>query len=672
MRRLMRRLLRPASIAAIGGKPAAEVVRQNDRLGFTGDIWPVHPTHASVAGRPAFRSVAELPGVPDAVFLATNRHRSVDLVAQLAALGAGGVVCYAAGFAETDDEGCALQSALCAAAGAMPLLGPNCYGLLNYLDGAALWPDQHGGVRVARGVAIVTQSGNIACNLTMQRRALPLAYIATLGNQAAIGVSGMVAALAQDARITAIGLHIEAIDDAVAFAAAVAAARGAGISVVAIKTGASVAGAALTISHTASMAGADAVADAFLSRVGVARVRTIPELLETLKLLHVHGPLPGNTLVSMSCSGGEAALMADLGAHRRVAFPPFAAPQHDAIAATVPPLVRVTNPFDYHTFHWADRPAMAATFAAAMRCGQALTALILDFPRPDRASDADWQAAADALADAALQTGGRAAIIATMPEGMPETWAERLLTQGIAPLCGLDEALAAIEAAAFLRLPVPPAPLNPAPPRGVPRSLDEHDSKRLLAAGGVAIPAGLRATTGVDAPAYPACVKALGFAHKTERAALRLYLPDRAAVDAAARALAGLGHGLLIEAMVPDPVAEIIVGVARDPALGPYLLLGSGGVLAELAGDRVVLMLPAGPDAIRAALLSLRVAGLLQGFRGRPPGDIEATVGAVVAIQSVAIQHAGRLLELEVNPLIVTPTGAVAADALIRLTEPSS
>jgi len=665
----MRRLLRPASIAVIGGGPAAEVIRQNDRLGFAGAIWPVHPTHASVVGRPAFRSVAELPGVPDAVFLATNRRLSIDLVAQLASRGAGGVVCYAAGFAEAGDEGRNLQQQLCQAAGGMALLGPNCYGLLNYLDGAALWPDQHGGVRVARGVAIVTQSGNIACNLTMQRRNLPIAYVATLGNQAQIGLSSMLAALARDSRITAIGLHIEAIDDAAAFAEAVAGARRAGIPVAAIKTGASEAGAALTVSHTASMAGADAVVDAFLARVGIARVRTIPELLETLKLLHVHGTLDGSGIVSMSCSGGEAALMADLGARRRIGFPAFTPQQNAAITATVPALVSVSNPFDYHTFSWADRAALAAIFTAVMRCDQALTALILDFPRADRASDADWGIAADALADAARQTGGRAAIVATMPEGMPESWAERLLAQGIVPLCGMEEALAAIEAATFLAQPPTPPPLTIIPPRGAPRTLDEFESKRLLAAAGVAIPAGVRAEAGAEPPAYPAAVKALGVAHKTERAAVRLHLADRAAVDAAAEALAGLGCGLLIEAMVADPVAEVIVGVARDPALGPYLLLGSGGVLAELVGDRVILMLPASEDEIRAALLSLKVAALLHGFRGRPPGSIDAAVAAIAAIQRAAIRHLDRLLELDVNPLIVTATSAVAADALIRLAE---
>ena len=197
--------------------------------------------------------------MPDAVFLAVNRHATIDYVRDLAAMGAGGVVSYAAGFAEAGADGAALQAALREAAGAMPVLGPNCYGLINYLDGALLWPDQHGGGRVERGVAIVTQSGNIGCNITMQRRALPIAYLVTMGNQAVVGLSAAIETLARDARVTAIGLHIEGIDDPAAFARAVAVARAHGKPVVVLKTGGSAAGAALTVSHTASLAGADGV-----------------------------------------------------------------------------------------------------------------------------------------------------------------------------------------------------------------------------------------------------------------------------------------------------------------------------------------------------------------------------------------------------------------------------
>jgi hypothetical protein len=189
-----------------------------DRL--RGPVWPVHPAKAEVGGRAAVPRIADLPGAPDAVFVGVNREATVEAVAELAAAGAGGAVCFAAGFREAAAElgdGAALQDRLVAAAGDMRILGPNCYGFLNYLDGAALWPDQHGGQREARGVAIVTQSSNIAINLTMQRRGLPVAYVVTAGNQAQTGLSEIGAALLEDPRVTALGLHVEGIDDLSAF-----------------------------------------------------------------------------------------------------------------------------------------------------------------------------------------------------------------------------------------------------------------------------------------------------------------------------------------------------------------------------------------------------------------------------------------------------------------------
>ena len=186
------RLIRPRSIALVGGREAARVAEQCHRMGFDGALWPVHPKRATVAGRPACPSVAELPGVPDAAFVAVNRHATVEAVAELARAGAGGAVCYASGFLEAKDGG-ALQRALVEAAAEMPVVGPNCYGLVNFLDGVPLWPDQHGGRRLGpdeRGVAIVSQSSNIGVSITMQQRGLPVAYLVTAGNQAQIGNLG--------------------------------------------------------------------------------------------------------------------------------------------------------------------------------------------------------------------------------------------------------------------------------------------------------------------------------------------------------------------------------------------------------------------------------------------------------------------------------------------------
>jgi acetate---CoA ligase (ADP-forming) len=670
------RLLRPRSIAVVGGKPAAEVVRQNVRMGFSGAIWPVHPTSDNVEGFPVFRSLRDLPNAPDAVFLAVNRHLTIEYVRELAAMGAGGAVSYAAGFAELGAEGAALQAALRETAGEMPVLGPNCYGLINYVDGALLWPDQHGGVRVPRGVAIVTQSGNIGCNMTMQRRALPIAYLCTMGNQAVVGLSAALETLARDERVTAIGLHIEGIDDPDAFANAAAIARAHNKPVVALKTGGSATGAQLTVTHTASLAGADGVVGAFLRRLGVARVHSIPVLLETLKLLHLCGPLQGGEIASMSCSGGEAALIADRTEGRRIKFRPLDAVQTDAVRATLSDLVTVSNPLDYHTFAWANREALTATFTAMLRQNFDLTALILDYPRADRCNAADWMVASDAMIAARQTTGGRAAVIATVPECLPESHADALMQAGVVPLLGVDDALDAIEASVALFAAAPP-PITARLPAGASVVLDEVRSKHALAEHGVTVPDARVVRTPPDAVraaealGYPVVLKTVSatLAHKSEAGAVRLDLSDDAAVRAAADDLTKLGDRLLVERMVTDAVAEAIVGVARDPAIGPYLVLGSGGVLAELVGDSTILLLPASAEDIRAAFAGLKVAALLAGHRGRPAGDIAALVEAVLAIQRYALANLDRLLELDVNPIMVRPVshGAVAVDALIRL-----
>ena len=324
----LERLLRPKSIAIVGGGAfGTNVVKQSLKMGFAGAVWPVHPTKAEVEGVPAYKSIAELPGAPDATFIGVNRNLTIEIIAQLRERGAGGAICFAAGFTETGDydpDGVRLQRELIEAAGDMAVIGPNCYGLINYADGALLWPDQHGGTRLApgtRGVGIITQSSNIACNITMQMRGLPVAFLMTAGNQAQTGLSEMALGLIEDDRVTSLGLHIEGFDSVAGFEKLAARARELKKPVVAMKVGRSEQARAATISHTASLAGSDAASDAFLKRLGIARVHTIPSFLETLKLLHVMGPLPGAKLSSMSCSGGEASVMADSAEGRRVQFP---------------------------------------------------------------------------------------------------------------------------------------------------------------------------------------------------------------------------------------------------------------------------------------------------------------------------------------------------------------
>ncbi|WP_397544300.1 CoA-binding protein, partial [Roseovarius salis] len=285
------RLLQPKSIAVVGGGAwCASVIEQCRKTGFAGPVWPVHPRRSELGGVATFPGLADLPGVPDAVFIGVNRHATIETVRELRDMGAGGAVCFASGFREAQAEtgdGDSLQHALLDAAGEMPIIGPNCYGFINYLDGALLWPDQHGGQRADRGVAVLTQSSNMAINVTMQTRGLPLAYVATAGNQAQLGLAEIGTALLDDDRVTALGLHIEGVGDLRAFEAMAARARALGKPIVALKAGRSAAAQAAAVSHTASLTGSDAGARAHLYRLGISQVEAHPEQQETINLLHL-------------------------------------------------------------------------------------------------------------------------------------------------------------------------------------------------------------------------------------------------------------------------------------------------------------------------------------------------------------------------------------------------
>lgn len=677
-----RRLLHPRHVAVVGGDAAAEVIRQCRRIGYAGAIWPVNPRRDRIEGVPCYPDVSALPEGPDAGFVAVPAAATVDVVAELAKRDAGGVVCHASGFAEAGGAGHALQRRLVEASGDLALIGPNCIGVLNYLDGVALWPDQHGGQRVDRGVAILSQSGNIGQNLTMHRRNLPVAYLATVGNGVGTGVAELIDLLADDDRITAIGLYLEGIGDAGALARAAARAARRGIPVVAVKSGSSELGARVNLSHTSSLATPDALAGALFERAGIARVGDLDTFLETLRFLHVHGALPGARIASASCSGGEAALMADLAGPRGVTFPPFPAAVRDGLRSVLGERVTVANPLDYHTYIWGDLDAQTACFTRVLSSGFDAHMLVLDVPRADRCDPGHWRTTLSAFVAARRATGAPAAVVSTLPEGLPEPLGDELTAEGIAAMRGMTACLEAVRASAAIGAAqralrgtdTDGAPLvGRAVNRAGLRRLDEAASKAELRAAGLPVPPGRVVDPGhaVEAACdvgFPVVVKAVSaeLAHKTEAGAVRLNLRTAEDVRAAAGELAGLGGRLLVEPMIGDALAELIVGVSMDERFGPALTLGSGGTLVELVRDTVTLLLPAGAAQVRAALGRLRVSELLSGYRGGPPGDVEATVDAVTAVARYAERNAYRLVELDVNPLLVRPRGVVAVDALIR------
>ena len=670
----LKRLFRPDSIAVIGGGTwCTAVIEQCRKMGFAGDIWPVHPKAEEVAGLPAYQDIEALPFAPDASFIGINRLATIDVVKALSARGAGGAVCFASGFLEAeaeDSEGANLQQRLLEAAGDMPVLGPNCYGFINYLDGALLWPDQHGGQRVEKGVAIVTQSSNIAINLTMQKRALPLAYVVTCGNQAQTGLAEIGEALLEDDRVTVLGLHIEGFGDLRAFEALALKARQLGKQIVALKVGRSAQARAATVSHTASLAGGNAGAGALLARLGIPRLYDLPSFLETLKLMHIVGRLPSTRIATISCSGGEASLAADTAHGRGVSLPALNDRQRTDLRAALGPMVALANPLDYHTYIWRDVDAMTRAFSAMVDPQLAMTLLVVDFPRGDRCDPSDWECVTQAAIAVRQQTGRSIAIVATLPELLPEDVAEQLLAAGVVPMLGLSEAMSAIEVAG-LPLPELAHPLLlPTKSHPDPDLVTEGEAKAWLARFGLRVPRSKPARSVVAARAvaadigYPVVLKGEGIAHKTEEGAVRLNLTCGQDVSDAAVAMPT--DRFLVEEMVTGAVAELLVGVVKDPAHGFVLTLAAGGTLTEIMQDSASVLLPASDAALNTALDSLRIAPLLSGYRGAPPADRAAILRAIRAVEAYVVAEAEGLEEIEINPLLCTPSDAVAADALIR------
>jgi acetyl-CoA synthetase len=344
--------------------------------------------------------------------------------------------------------------------------------------------------------------------------------------------------------------------------------------------------------------------------------------------------------------------------------------------------VNVANPLDYHLYIWGDYEQLNACFAKFLGNRFACTLLVLDYPPHEGADQSKWKITEQALIDAVKETGQRAVVVASLPETLPADVRQRLAAAGIAPMQGIEDCIFAARAAAEIgaaqkRATEIDAVLKCNGTTGDAQSLDEVSSKSALAEHGVTIPAGQICTADETAAAataigYPVVLKAVSseLAHKSEASAVVVGLGDAVAVHDATESMAINFDQFLVEAMAGPTVAELIVGVSRDATFGLSLLIGTGGTMVELLDDTVSLLLPASRDDIAAAIQSLKVARIIEGFRGGIAGDMNAVLDAVEAIVKYAVANSDRLLELDVNPLLVTPDAAIAVDAFIRIMLP--
>jgi acyl-CoA synthetase (NDP forming) len=679
------RLIAPRSIALIGaGAWTDAVAAGNVAVGYPGVIWRVHPTRASTATITYYRSVAELPAAPDAAFLAVPNHEAPGVAAALAERGSGGFVCFSAGFSETGTEsGHALTRDLLSAADPLPFFGPNCYGFVNFFDRVAMMPDQIVGPAVERGVALICQSGTIALTLMFNQRSVPIGCLFTVGNQSRLAVEDLIEILCDDSRVTAFGLYLEGVKDPERFARAAARARAAGKPIAVIKSGRTAAAARTAHSHTGALAGADTVFEAFCRQSGIARCDTLGTLCETLKLFHGGGPLGGRKILVMGASGGDMAMTADVARDLNLDFSAVPSAVASSLREVMTDRVTIANPFDIHTYLWFDPPALRRVFGQVLNAGFDAAGFMLDSPPEGQADCAAYDAVIEVFIEAAQGTPTRAALIASLPETISARIRASCLARGVIPLQGQREALEALSLAGGVgatwrahgevQLQLPKAA---APAAGAIRTLGESEGKAALARAGVQVPRG--SVVGTDGAAqaatalgFPVVIKASGahLEHKTEVGGVVLNVRSAAEAQSAAARLGRLSQTLLVEEMLTDGIAEVLIGIIVDPQFGQVLVLGSGGVFTEIMSDSVSLLPPWTRESVAAALKQLKVSKLLDGYRGKPAGDFAALIETILGVARYAAQHVDSLVELDVNPVIVRPVGrgAIAVDTMIRL-----
>ena len=688
----LQRLLAPRHIAFVGGDSAVFAAGQCAAGHFKGEIWGLNPRPGRFGAIPSYTTVAALPEAPDAVFLAVPRQEVPAVVTELREKGAGGIVCYSAGFGELGDGGADLERELITACGDMALAGPNVFGLLNYIAGAHLWPFSHGGKPVERGPAILSQSGMLSGYLLTNRRSVQFSYVIGAGNQSVLGVEDYLDYLADDPAVTGFGLYIETLRDIPRFAEAVGRALDRGVPVVALKAGRSALAAQTALTHTGSLAGQDAFYQSLFDRIGVARVSSPSLLLETLQMLTIAGAPKGRRLAAFTCSGGDVAMLADCADKEGLIFDPPDEATKRNLRQWLPEIATVGNPLDYTTPLWGHEDTLEKVFAAALAPGYDAALLVQDYPPPDLGEDRPYyQADARAFVRATANASIPAAVCSSLPENLDADTQHTLIENGVAPLQGIGEATAAIRAAAVFGEAL--AKRERGGEHFIPSChpvesrqtvlLDEWQGKQLLAAHQVRIPKGELCSTRDTAETarrigFPVALKLVtrDLPHKSDHGLVRLNLCDTDDIGGIAEEVLSLGSKalgrpaedrILIEQMADGLIAELLIGVQNDPQFGLVMTIAPGGTLVELMADSVTVLLPAQPADLMEALSTLRVMSLLQGYRGRAKADFDGLVDSLMRINTMALDLAHTLIEMDINPLWVTEHGSIAVDVLIRV-----
>ena len=688
------RLLQPRSVAIIGAsadptKTAGRPVAYLQKHGYAGQILPVNPKADRIGDLPCYADIASLPVVPDVGIVLLGAERAHLAVRDLAARGTAAAIVLASGYTETGEDGARRQRQLIEAAGSMRILGPNTIGLVNLTDKIVL--SATGALEMDHfpvgGIGVVSQSGGILGSLLSRAaaRGIGLSKLISTSNEVDLELADFIDHLADDEATKVIALYVETVRNPQKFRAAALKAARAGKPVVAFKIGRSEAGAAAAVSHTGAMAGADRMYDALFRPTGVIRAQSFNDLLDIPVALATGRKLRGNRVAILTSTGGAGTLVSDdLGLHGFDTPPPDAATA-EALRAlqTGSEAVLDRNPIDVTLAGL--RPDLlrgAITALLASPSYDALTIIV------GSSSLAQPELMAGAIQDCLPHTDKP--VLAYISPHAPEVGA--LLTQrGVPAFAAAESCTAALGAMLEASRFVAPDEVQTAGPavavdEFAPGSLDEAQAKQLFARFGVPCAGEVIVSTPSEAEAATrelggrVVLKILSsqITHKSDVGGVAVGLTAETVgarltqMAADVEAKAGVRpQRYLVQEMVGGGT-ELILGMHRDP-LGTAILLGMGGVTAELFKDTTMRLLPAQGGLSRAEALSmakdLKTWPLLDGFRGRPKADVEALVDVIVAFSRMAAQLGERLVEAEINPVFVLPQGqgVRAADGVVVL-----
>lgn len=689
----LRGLLKPHRIAIVGVSERPEatgsrVLANLRKMDFPGTIYPVNPRYETIAGLACYPSLSALPQPVDAAFLAVPAAAGPELLEEAGRCGIRAAFINANGYADGGEEGRALQSRLVDIAReyGIAVAGPNNTGLVNVHDRIAMWTPRYMKPMVPGPLAAISQSGSIALILSEDERDLGFAYVVTTGNEAVVGVADYLREMAQDDRVRVILLFLETIRDPATFAQAAREAARHGKRIVALKLGTTEQGRALVRAHTGALAGEDDLYDAFFKAHGILRVRDLDEMLETAALLcsHAEAPPAGKT-VMVTLSGGEAALLADLGGELGLHFEQLSQPTLDRLRPAFAAYSSIGNPVDAWGLGFSE--ANFRIVLDALLADEEIAVLAFLVDAPGRGGGDVPYACIMARACAERKTGKRLVFVNnTSGSGVNADVRSLLDPAGIPYLSGMRPGLAALR-----NYVSGPRPSREAPPAGAaagPLPTDEPSLFRLLRSCGVdmvaaeSVASAAEAASAAERFGYPVVMKGVAphLPHKTELGLVRLGLASPEEVAAAwgslsdtlaAHAADGVRGDVVVQGLAP-PGVELIVGMRNDRRLGSFIVVGPGGTLVEISRQASIRMAPVGEQEARAMLYETAAGRLLEGVRGRPACDIDAAAAAIAALSRFGAARLGTVAALEVNPLIVGERGARGVDLLIDLEDASS